>query len=94
MKAYSEDLRKKIVEAIEQRGMNKCQAARNFDVSLPTVKRYARNPAMEDHSHRASRLAELRRWIRGPGSCLKRTLKIALPPPSPSAVSIYGLLLG
>lgn len=42
MKAYSEDLRMKIVAAIEHRGMNKCQAARTFDVSLPTVKRYAR----------------------------------------------------
>ncbi len=41
MKAYSEDLRKKIVAAIE-RGMPKTQAARLFDVSLSSVKRYAR----------------------------------------------------
>jgi transposase len=41
MKAYSEDLRKKIVAAIE-RGMSKAQAARLFDVSLSSVKRYAR----------------------------------------------------
>jgi transposase len=41
MRAYSEDLRKKIVAAIE-RGMLKAQAARIFDVSLSSVKRYAR----------------------------------------------------
>jgi transposase len=41
MKAYSEDLRKKIVIAVE-RGMPKAQAARLFDVSLSSVKRYAR----------------------------------------------------
>ena len=42
MRAYSEDLRKKIVAAIE-RGMPKTQAARLFDVSLSSVKRYARS---------------------------------------------------
>lgn len=41
MKAYSEDLRKKIVTAIE-RGMPKAQAVRLFDVSLSSVKRYSR----------------------------------------------------
>ncbi len=41
MRAYSEDLRKKIVAAIE-RGMPKAQAARTFDVSLSSVKRYVR----------------------------------------------------
>ena len=42
MRAYSEDLRKKIVAAIEQRGMSKAEAARLFDVSLSSVKRYAK----------------------------------------------------
>ena len=41
MKAYSEDLRTKIVEAL-QRGMNKSEAARTFGVSLSSVKRYAK----------------------------------------------------
>jgi transposase len=41
MRAYSEDLRKKIVSAIE-RGMPKARAAHLFDVSLFSVKRYAR----------------------------------------------------
>jgi transposase len=40
MKAYSEDLRRKIVNAIE-RGMPKAQAARTFGVGISTVKRYA-----------------------------------------------------
>jgi transposase len=40
MKAYSIDLRRKIVDAIE-RGMPKAQAARTFGVGISTVKRYA-----------------------------------------------------
>jgi transposase len=40
MKAYSEDLRRKIVDAIE-RGMPKAEAVRTFGVGISTVKRYA-----------------------------------------------------
>jgi transposase len=47
MRAYSEDLRKKIVAAIE-RGMPKTQAARLFDVSLSSVKRYSRIASQGD----------------------------------------------
>ena len=47
MRAYSEDLRKKIVAAIE-RGMPKAHAARLFDVSLSSVKRYARSVRQGD----------------------------------------------
>ena len=39
MKAYSEDLRKRIVEAVE-RGMGKSEATRTFGLSLSSVKRY------------------------------------------------------
>jgi transposase len=42
MRAYSEDLRKKIVTALG-RGMSKAEAARTFSVSLSSVKRYARS---------------------------------------------------
>src|SRR3712207_6639520 len=41
MNAYSEDLRKKIVEAL-RRGATKSEAARTFSVSLSSVKRYAK----------------------------------------------------
>ncbi len=41
MRAYSEDLRRKIVEAV-QRGMGQSEAARSFGVSLSSVKRYAK----------------------------------------------------
>src|SRR5215211_5612801 len=40
MKAYSEDLRRNIVDAIE-RGMPKAEAARTFGIGISTVKRYA-----------------------------------------------------
>jgi transposase len=42
MKAYSEDLRRKVVEAVEQRGTSKSEAARLFGISLSSVKPYAR----------------------------------------------------
>ena len=42
MKAYSEDLRKKVVEAVHQRGTSKSEAARLFGISLSSVKRYTR----------------------------------------------------
>jgi transposase len=41
MNAYSEDLRKKIVDAL-RRGMSKSEAARTFSVSRSSVKRYAK----------------------------------------------------
>jgi len=41
MNAYSEDLRNKIIEAL-QRGMTKSEAARTFSVSRSPVKRYAK----------------------------------------------------
>ena len=40
MNPYSEDLREKIVQALE-RGMGKSEAARTFSVSLSSIKRYA-----------------------------------------------------
>jgi transposase len=42
MKAYSEDLRQKVVEAVEQRGTSKSETARLFSISLSSVKRYTR----------------------------------------------------
>ncbi len=40
MEAYSKDLRKRIVDTVEHRGMGHSEAARTFDVSLSSVKRY------------------------------------------------------
>ena len=40
MKAYSEDLRRKVVGAVEERGMGKSEAARTFGMSISSVKRY------------------------------------------------------
>jgi transposase len=40
MSAYSEDLRRRIVDSVGG-GMSKAQAARTFSVSLSSVKRYA-----------------------------------------------------
>jgi transposase len=42
MKPYSEDLRVRIVRALQEGGMSKSAAARLFEVSLSSVKRYAR----------------------------------------------------
>ena len=42
MDAYSEDLRNKIVQAVQQRHMTKSEAARVFGVSRSSVKRYVK----------------------------------------------------
>ena len=40
MSSYSEDLRERIVSAVEEDGMSKARAARTFSVSLSSLKRY------------------------------------------------------
>lgn len=60
MNGYSEDLRQKIVSAVE-RGMSKAQAARTFSVGLSSVKRYI------DKANRGESLAPKK----SPGSPLK-----------------------
>jgi transposase len=60
MNAYSEDLRRRVVSAVE-RGMSKSQAARTFSVSLSSVKRYV------DKAEREESLAPKKR----PGSAPK-----------------------
>ena len=42
MKPYSEDLRSRIVKALQEGGVSKSAVARLFDVGLSSVKRYAR----------------------------------------------------
>src|SRR3712207_7569824 len=42
MDAYSGDLRRKIVEAVERRRMNQSEVARVFGVSLSSIKRYVK----------------------------------------------------
>ena len=42
MDAYSDDLRHKIVQALNEQRMNKIEVARAFSVSLSSVKRYAK----------------------------------------------------
>jgi transposase len=42
MKAYSEDLRQKVVQVVQHRGTSKSEAARLFGISLSSVKRYTR----------------------------------------------------
>jgi transposase len=42
MKPYSEDLRARIVRAVQEEGISKSAPARLFGVSLSSVKRYAR----------------------------------------------------
>lgn len=48
MKAYSLDLRERIVRAVDG-GLSKAEAARRYDVGLSTVKRYAKQRAEAGH---------------------------------------------
>ena len=50
MRAYSIDLRARIVGAVGG-GMSKAEAARHYEVGLSTVKRYVRQQAASGHLH-------------------------------------------
>jgi hypothetical protein len=69
MKAYFEDLRKKIVEALEKRGMPKIKAAKTFGVGISPVKRYVASTRAAGLSRRGGTPAPNRRWTRPPGGC-------------------------
>jgi len=49
MKAYSQDLRERIKQAVVDERMTKAEAARRFKVSLNTVKRYVKQWELEGH---------------------------------------------
>ncbi len=53
MKAYSEDLRQKVVQAVKQRATSKSESARLFGISLSSVKRYTK---LANRGHRISTL--------------------------------------
>ena len=80
MNAYSEDLRKKIVEA-KERGMPTVEVARTFGVGLSSVERYAKVwPGKEDRCARRGARAGTRRptsvqggyWRRTPAGAARR----------------------
>ena len=89
MNPYSEDLRKKIVEALS-RGTTKSEAARSFGVSRSSVKRYAK--LAEEGRPLAPRNdpAPNPRWTRKPGGFWRQIWKSVPRPPSPSAASTWG----
>jgi transposase len=95
MDAYSEDLRHKIVEAVQQRRMSKSEAARAFGVSRSSVKRYVK-AVCEGRSltlgirPRARNPSSTRR----PEGSLKRTSKSARSPSSQTGESTYRRLQG
>ncbi len=74
MKAYSKDLRQKIVDAL-RRGMSKAEAARTFGVGISSVKRYStkaqRGEPLEPGKAPGKR--PVPRWMSGSGSSSKRT---------------------
>jgi transposase len=63
MRAYSEDLRRKIVQAVE-RGVSKAQTARLFGISLSSVKLYTSSPARESPLPLGKEVDDLRKWTR------------------------------
>ena len=86
MNAYSEDLRKKIIEAL-RRGTTKSEAARSFGVSRSSVKRYAKLADEGKPLARRNDLAPSPSWARVPGGYWRRTCKSAPRLPSPSAAN-------
>src|SRR5829696_2804165 len=74
MNAYSEDLRKKILEALG-RGTTKSEAARTFGISRSSVKRYAKLARRANRWPPRSAPASNRSSTRPPGSCSRKTSK-------------------
>ena len=90
MNAYSEDLRKKIVEAV-QRGMPKIEAARTFGVGLSSVKRYlATYREGRSLAPKKKAPAPSRNSTREPGDCWRRTSRSDRRPPYPKDASSWG----
>jgi transposase len=74
MDAYSEDLRKKIVQALRERRMNKSEAARAFGVSLSSVKHATPRRRAKDARSRRGRLRARNPYsMRRPGDSSKPT---------------------
>jgi transposase-like protein len=74
MNAYSEDLRKKIVEALG-RGTTKSEAARMFGVSRSSVRRYAKLAQGADRLPPRSAPALNPSSTRPPGGCSRKSSK-------------------
>ena len=91
MKAYSEDLRQKIVDVIE-RGMPKAEAARTFGVGISTVKRYAtkalRGESLEP-AKAPGKPPKMDEWMNKSGSSSKKTSRSARSSPFGSAASTW-----
>src|SRR5215207_5443100 len=82
MKPYSEDLRRRIVRALQEGGTSKSAVARLFDVSLSSVKRYARIASRGASLEPKRGAAGPRRWTKPRRSFSKRTYRSARRPPS------------
>ena len=63
MRAYSEDLKRKIVQAVE-RGVSKAQAAQLFDISLSSGKLYVRLASQGETLTPGKEVVYLRKWTR------------------------------
>ncbi len=87
MKAYSKDLRQKIVDTL-RRGMSKAQAARTFGVGISTVKRYATKAQKGEPLEPAKAPGKRPKMgMSGSGSSSKRILKSARSSPLGSAAT-------
>ena len=72
MNAYSEDLRKKIVEA-KERGMPTVEVARTFGVGISSIKRYAKTAREGDRCARRGARAGFPRPTSAQGGSWRRT---------------------
>jgi transposase len=88
MKAYSEDLRRKIVDAIE-RGMPKAQAACTFGVGISTLKRYATKARRGEPLEPAKAPGKRPKSMSGSASSSKETSRSVRSSPSSSVASTW-----
>ena len=80
MKAYSIDLRKKIVESV-RKGISKSETARRFDVNRSTVQRYIKQLEEEGSLAPKKRPGSHPKLARAPCCCLRKTSRVVPGPP-------------
>src|SRR5215203_581618 len=76
MKAYSIDLRTKIVESVRRRGVSTSETARRFRINRSTVARYLKQLDEEGSLIPKKPRAPLRSYITAPCGCLRNSSRL------------------